>query len=57
MYSGGNRGCSDCVRRESRSSYGMPSAALLLLININALLLIGGAFALFALVAYFEARR
>jgi hypothetical protein len=35
----------------------MPSAALLLLININALLLIGGAFALFALVAYFEARR
>jgi len=35
----------------------MPSAALPLLINTNALLLIGGAIALFALVAYFEARR
>lgn len=57
VYSGGNRGWSDCARRESRSGYGMPSAALLLLINTNALLLIGGAIALFALVAYFEARR
>lgn len=36
----------------------MPSATgLLLLININALLLVGGAIALFAVVAYFDARR
>ena len=35
----------------------MPSAALLLLINTNALLLVGGAIALFAVVAYFEVRR
>ena len=57
VYSGGNRGWSDCAGRQSRSSCGMPSAALPLLINTNALLLIGGAIALFALVAYFEARR
>jgi hypothetical protein len=35
----------------------MPSTGLLLLINTNALLLVGGAIALFALVAYFEAKR
>lgn len=57
VYSGGNWGRCDCARHEIRSSYDMPSIGLLLLINTNALLLVGGAIALFALVAYFEAKR
>lgn len=57
VYSGGKRRRSGCARRRSRSSCSMPSASLLLLINTNALLLVGGAIALFAVVAYFEVRR